>query len=280
MQTGKYPFGVSPKFEPKNKRHRRLFAGHEDAPFLTTTFTNAVWFVHRPAAMDAMLSPDQKLVLLSAEKDKYIVGRTPDDEIQRLEALNPAFYVPSDRWVYEDTMTAREQLEEIDRCIDGTRAVTEQVRARGDLTTRIIPLAKGWKPWHFERFRPLSRDYGFSYWAYDVTQYRSEPMILADVNRFINVIEPSRVLLIGRLSPSTLRKCPHEVVAATGVNQWLINSRDEDGNLCRDRFGQWAKGANEHLFSVQTTLGNYQEVSEFLEARREEYTNGDVNIHG
>ncbi|QCS43601.1 hypothetical protein [Natrinema versiforme] len=261
MPADELPHGAIPKFKPRDKHHRRLFGGHNDAPFLFTTFTNAAWFVNRPAAMDAMLSSQQKLILANVEDDDLLYGRRPDDEVERIEALKPAFYIPSDRWVYEDTMTKREQLEEIDKCLRWTREVTERVRVRSDLPTRIIPIAKGWEEWHFERCRETFRDLGLSYCAFDVTQYPSGQMVVADVTRLVDVVNPTGVLLIGRLAKDTLRDCPREVVAATGVNQWLENCQASGVGFSRQKYSDWAAETNKALFSVQAELGDFAQES-------------------
>jgi len=261
MPADELPHGAIPKFKPRDKYHRRLFAGHDDAPFLFTTFTNSVWFVNHPTAMEAMLSPQQKLILANVEDDNLLYGRRPDDEIKRIEALKPAFYISSDRWVYEDTMTKREQLEEIDRCLRWTREVTEQVRVRGDIPTRIIPIAKGWKEWHFERCRKTFMDLGLSYCAFDVTQYKSRDMVVADVTRLVDVVNPTGILLIGRLARDTLRECPREVVAATGVHQWLENCRASGAGFNRQNYSDWVAETNKALFSVQAELGDFAQES-------------------
>lgn len=261
MPGNELPHGAIPKFKPRDKHHRRLLAGHDGAPFLFTTFTNSVWFVNHPAAMNTILSPQQRLILANVEDDDLLYGRRPDDEIERIDELKPAFYIPSDRWVYEDTMTKREQLEEIDRCLRWTREVTERVRARSDLPTRIIPIAKGWKEWHFERCRETFIDLGLSYCAFDVTQYPSGDMVVADVTRLVDVVNPTGVLLIGRLAKDTLCDCPREVVAATGVYQWLVNCQASGAGFSRQKYSDWAAETNKALFSVQTKLGDFTQES-------------------
>lgn len=268
MPADELPHGAIPKFKPRDKHHRRLFAGHDDAPYLFTTFTKAAWFVNRPSAMDGMLSPEQNLILANVEKDELLLGRRPDDEIERIETLEPEFYIPSDRWVYEDTMTQLEQLEEVDKCLRWTREVTERVRGRDDLSTRIIPIAKGWETWHFERCRQTFEELGLSYCAFDVTQYKSPNLIVEDVSRLVDVIGLTGVLLIGRLDKSTLQDCPPEVVAATGVNQWLENCRASNGGFDREKYSDWVEETNEALFSFQAELGDFMQGND-IEARLE-----------
>lgn len=267
MSEERFPHGPIPKFSPRNSRHRRLFSSHDAAPYLLTTFTNAVWLEKRPGELDALLGPHQELVLANVEADKYLVGRTPDDEMERVEKLQPAYYIPSDRWVYEDTMTDAEQLEEIDRCMDGTREVFNRIEARDDLPTQVIPIAKGWKHWHFERCRLTFEDLGLSYCAFDVTQYNSINMVLEDVHRLIEVIGPDGVLLIGKLSPDHLRRCPPEVVAATGVDHWRKNSQTESGRFSRELYRFWAARAYAAINSAQTRLDHFGSQS-------------NVRIHG
>lgn len=257
MSVDELPNGAIPKFKPRDIHHRRLFAGHADAPYLFTTFTKAAWFVNRPSAIEAMLSNNQKLILANVEKDELLLGRRPDDEIERIETLEPEFYIPSDRWVYEDTMTQREQLDEIEKCLRWTREVTERVRAREDLSTRIIPIAKGWEPWHFVRCQQTFEELGLSYCAYDVTQYKSRNLIVEDVSRLVDVIQPTGVLLIGRLDAKTLRDCPPEVVAATGVNQWLQNCKVSGDGFDREKYSNWVAEINAALFSFQSQLGDF-----------------------
>jgi len=250
MSTEDYPHGAIPKINPAVSKHRRLFTEHSAAPYLLTTFTNARWLENSPREYDSLMGPHQELIVANVEDDDDLVGRTPDDEMERVGALNPDFYIPSDRWVYEDTMTPAAQLKEIDRCMSGTRAVYNRIQDRDDLSTSVIPLAKGWKVWHFERCRRTIDDLGIDYCAFDVTQYESIYMILDDVRTLIDVIQPSGILLIGRIAPDHLRRCPAEVVAATGVNHWRKNCEPASGELSREAYGNWATDANNALTTV------------------------------
>jgi hypothetical protein len=261
------PHGAIPKISARNDRHRRLFSGHEAAPYLFVRFSNAVYFENHPREFSSLLSSHQQLILANVDPDKDLVGRTPDDEIARVEALKPSYYIPSDRWVYEDTMTVAEQLEEIDHCMSGTREVFHRVEKREDLPTTVIPIAKGWKKWHFERCRRTFEELELSYCAYDVTQYNSINMILGDVNRLIDVIHPEGILLIGKLSPRHLRRCPPEVVAATGVDHWRKNCQLPSGKLSREKYRTWAEKANAAIRLAQSRLDQFED-------------NSDVRIHG
>lgn len=256
-----FPYGPIPKFDPRNPQHRQLLSNHPSAPFLLATFTRAVWLEKRPDELRSLLGPHQRLILANVEQDRLLKGRTPDDEMERVRALRPAYYIPSDRWVYENTMTYAEQLAEIDRCMSGTREVYERIAAHDDLSTTVIPLAKGWERWHFERCRRTFEDLGLSYCAFDVTQYSKHDMILGDVRRLIDVVEPEGVLLIGRLDPRVLRKCPPEVVAATGVDHWRKNSDPGSGQLSRERYRAWAADESEAIRSSQTGLHHFEDQS-------------------
>lgn len=266
MSTKAYPHGAIPKFSPRASKHRSLFSGHDAAPYLLTKFSDAVWLEKRPDELNALLASNQELILANVEPDEDLVGRTPDDEMERVEAIQPDYYIPSDRWVYEDTMTDAEQLAEIDRCMSGTREVYNRIVARTDLSTTVIPIAKGWKRWHFERCRRTFEDLGLSYCAFDVTQYDSITMILDDVDRLIDVIAPDGILLIGRIAPDHLRRCPPEVVAATGVDHWRKNSQLQSGDFSREKYRIWAEEANDALSDSQ--------------ARFDHFADSNARIHG
>lgn len=251
-----------PKFTPADTRHRRTFPDHSDVPYLFTTFSDTVWFENQLDSLDELLASDQELILANVEADEKLQGRTMDDEMERVRNLQPTYYVPSDRWVYEETMTAEEQMEEIDRCMRGTREVYNRINADDDLSTTVIPLAKGWERWHFERCRRTFEEIDASYCAFDVTQYRSINMILEDVDRLIDVIGPDGVLLIGRTSPNHLHRCPPEVVAATGVSHWLQNIRTSSGAFSGEKYSVWAAEANAALRSSQSRLGQFTQETD------------------
>lgn len=257
-----YPRGVVPKSTPGNTQHRETFPGHSDVPYLFTKFSDAVWLENQLDSLDELLAPDQELILANVEEDEKLQGRTPDDEMRRVKTLQPAYYIPSDRWVYEDTMTAEEQMEEIDRCMSGTREVYNRINADNDLSTTVIPLAKGWKRWHFERCRRTFEEINASYCAFDVTQYNSINMLLDDISRLIDVIGPDGVLLIGRTSPNHLRRCPPEVVAATGVSHWLANIRTSSGDFSREKYSAWAAEANAALRNSQSRLEQFTQATD------------------
>ncbi|MWG35392.1 hypothetical protein [Halomarina oriensis] len=261
MPDRPFPYGAIPKIDPSNSPHRELFSNHPSAPFLLTKFSNAIWLEKRPEELQALLGPHQRLIVANVEQDEELKGRTPDDEMDLVKGLQPAYYIPSDRWVYEDTMTDAEQLAEIDRCMSGTREVYERITGHDELSTTVIPIVKGWKQWHLERCRRTLDDLGLSYCAFDVTQYNTHDMILGDVRRLIEVIAPEGILLIGRLDPRVLRKCPPEVVAATGVYNWLNKSQTESGRLSRENFRVWAAEENEVFRSSQTGLHQFEDHS-------------------
>lgn len=255
----RYPEGIVSKFEPSNSKHRGLLADHPAATYLMTTFSRSTWLANHPGKAEYFFGPHQKLVLTSTEQDEKLKGRTPEDEFERLDELRPAYYVPSDRPVYED-MSRRRQLEEIDRCMSGTERLYDLL-APSTIGTRLVPLAKGWEPWHFERCNSTFKQLGAGYCAFDVTQYPSIEMIVNDLETLIDVIDPAGILLIGRHAPSHLERLPPAIKAAAGKSNWRNYCIDDSGAFSRERYTDWERRARGALLD-QATLGRFDSVTE------------------
>ena len=247
--------GIVTKFEPSNSHHRRFFSLVDTPECLATTFNRSSWIANNPQGLDGVLSPHQKIVVTTTEEDKFIAKRDVDDEIKRLVKGLFDIYIPSDQPVYED-MDDRKQFRRIDRCMRDTLEVADGAESLG-LETKIVPLAKGWKRWHFELCRHTFEKLGTSCCAFDVTQYNSMNQILEDLDLLIETVRLPSILLIGRLSPRDLKRCPPEVIAAAGFTNWFYNSRLPNGSLSPTFFREWHRSAERALLSSQMRLEQF-----------------------
>ena len=105
--------------------------------------------------------------------------------------------------------------------------------------------------------------------AAGTTQREAPDFRLVEQGGEFVVIDLTGVLLIGRLDKSTLRDCPPEVVAATGVNQWLENCRASNEGFDREKFSDWVEETNDALCSFQTELDDFMQGNG-IETRLEE----------
>ncbi|EMA49327.1 MULTISPECIES: hypothetical protein [Halococcus] len=231
-----------------------------------TTRERAKWLARRPEVFNETFRPDQKLIVTTTQEDKYLVDLEVEEELEQIEEVRPDYYIPHDRWVYR-SMTADEQIEQIDECMNGLLEIYEHLNEIAS-STQIIPLAKGYKRWHFKRCLRTFEKIDTGYCAFDVTQYPGYRSMVRHATRLVDVIDPSGVLLIGRLAPDHLRRLPPRVVAAAGKSNWIRACRTESGAFSHEEFAAWEPSPRTALLKP-TTLDHFTQSSD-----------QEVDIHG
>lgn len=167
------------------------------------------------------------------DEPNYIITTTVNDaslnllhwerELEIIEAVDPDYHIPTDYSVYEDH-DDDEQIDLIERCMEGTRWMHDQL---ADTDTEIIPLIKGLEREHRELCYETFDDLDLDYCAFYGTRYFTGGYGLR-VNDLIEDVEDIAVeydpdiLAIGVLSPNYVRRLPTNVVAAAGQARWRM----------------------------------------------------------
>lgn len=255
MEDERFPREFVPKANPHYHREREIFGSREVAEFVQVKFHRSTWFLENPRG--EFLDPDQKLVVNTMENDRYLIGRTPEDEFERFEKLdgiaNVAF--PGDRMTYE-SMGTREILKEIEQSVKGQLATRRMVE-EANLDLALFPTIVAWKPWHYERQRVLFEEFDTRCCGFDGTQYNSITDLVTDLENLVDTLNPDRIYLNGRISRDHLRRVPKEVVAFSGKHTLLKEARLPDGDHSQ---GLLLKGIDERIKAMK----NWQaELSDF-----------------
>lgn len=261
MSQKEFPFDVGLKYEPTNRHHRDLVRNNRDAS-LVVPFRRSGWF--RRNDRDDLLHPEQILVLSSMEQDKYRRRTSPEEDFECIRDVRPDVCFPGDRWTYK-TMTPRENKEQIKQSIEDALEVKRLVD-QSDVDVTFYPVIMGWKRWHFERSRILFQEFDTRCCAFDVTGYRNIDEVVEDLAVLIETLDPKEIFLNGRLATNHLKKCPPEVVAASGKSNWVKALKRDDGTFSRSRLPKYLEERRVALSSVQTKL--------------EQFGGQEVNIHG
>ena len=258
MQDNIFPSGFVPKVQPGTSTDKYLFGYNvEEFPFLQAKFHRSIWFVNQ--VWDEFLSPEQTLILTSMEENRYLVGRTPEDEFDRLQELEDVvdIYIPGDRWVIDcEEMNRRDVLKEIERSVEGQKALKRMVDD-ADLDIVLFPLIPGWEPWHFENCRELFDVFETRCCAFDATEYDSKFLLWKDLEALVETLEPERIYLNGCVSPARLRDVPAEVVAFSGKKSLLDKIQLPSSGHCPALLTEEVNKRVEALNNVQTDLTQF-----------------------
>jgi len=255
MQDDPFPRGFGAKFNPSDAGDRHLF-GHNSGPvpFVVVKFHRSKRFVKVPRW--GLLSPEQNLYLVTYEKDDHIVGRTPSDEVDRVEELEDVLQGAflGDRFTYEG-MNRRDLATEIDESVQRQLAANRLLEERG-IDVPQYPCIMGWKPWHYERCRILLDEISTSV-GFDATQYNSKYKLTKDVRCLDDVLSPERIFVNGRVSPDWLRMLPKTVVACSGAYNIREECKDANGTPSRENLPNVAQKRVNALNSWQSDINEF-----------------------
>lgn len=192
------------------------------------------------------------------EDDEYLLHRTPEEEFERYQELEDMIQVafPGDRWTYGDEMTRREVLREIERSVEGQKAVKRMAEST-NLDVGLYPIIPGWNPYHFERCHELFEVFNTRSCAFDGTQYNSQLRLIRHLEDLVEVLDPYRVYLNGRISESCLLDVPDEVVAFSGKKSLLEEIKQPDGEYSYQLLNEGIRCRVQANHSRQTELGEF-----------------------
>lgn len=258
MEDDPFPHDFVAKIQPSHPTDQKVYGHNEkDAEYVVCKFHRSTWFVNHPR--EAFLSPKQKLLIITYEQDKHIVGRKPEDEVERYSKLegiaNGAF--PGDRFTYDyEVMSRREVVKEIEDCVHRQLAIQEMMDDQ-NIDLPLYPVIPGWEDWHFERCHPLLEEIDTSV-GFDTTQYNSKYDKQKDLETLEEVLDPDRIFVNGTVAPSHLRLMPKSVVAFSGKVSILDEIRDANGVHHRDSLSKSIEKRVAEINNYQSKLTQFK----------------------
>lgn len=257
MQNDPFPHEFVPKVRPGDSTDEYLYGYNSEFPAVQIKFHRSIWF--NSHARDNFISPDQTLILTSFEENEELVGREPEDELERLQELEEIVdvYFPGDRWVIDcDEMDRRELLSEIERSVEGQKAIKRMVKD-ANVDVALYPIIVGWEPWHYEHCRELFEVFDTRSCAFDGTEYDSKYRLWEDLEALIETLEPKRIYLNGRISVEQLHDVPDEVVAFSGKKTILEEIELPDGSHSRKLLIKAVDKRIDAMHNTQTVLNEF-----------------------
>jgi hypothetical protein len=257
MEDDTFPIDFAAKIQPSHSTDQKIY-GHnpEDAEYTICKFHRSTWFVDHPRWV--FLHPHQKLLISTYEQDKYIIGREPEDEVERyaeLESIADGAF-PGDRFTYDyNTMSRREVTREIEECVHRQLAIKQMMNDR-NIDLPLFPVIPGWEDWHFEHCHPLIEEIGASV-GFDTTQVNSKYDKQEHLETLEEVLDVDRVFVNGTVARSHLRLMPESVVAFSGKASILEEIRDENGVHHRDQLSESIEKRVPEIYNWQTELNEF-----------------------
>lgn len=219
------PRGMIPRLEP-TPSHKRVY-DIVTPQYVMVGFHRARQLVKRGETAASYFHPDTDVITTTTVNDTELNRITLDHELSVISQFKPAYHIPADYPVYQDTDadTRRHHLEQY---LTGTQAFTEQIQTTMDTAPppTTIPLIKGLSTAERTPGYELATALDAPLVAYYCTQYftngyrKSE--LLADLDTIATELpDEMPLLVIGVLSDRILSNVPSQVVAAAGLNQWF-----------------------------------------------------------
>jgi hypothetical protein len=231
-----YPRGAVANVERQQSHLRFVEAVEPDTVVMRITHARRLmkddltFAEYYPDGVDVITTttvPDNKLNLLGWNREDEDLARY--SELDILRAVEPDYHVPTDYTIYEE-MSAEEQAEAVQYCVEGTRYMYEET---ADMDLTLLPLVKGRSRDQRERFYELYDELDVDYVSFYATQYYTggrgvqQNDLVADVEKVAVEYDPE-LFVMGALSPRVLREFPKNVVAASGFNQWRTRCEPRD----------------------------------------------------
>lgn len=261
----RFPYGPVLRVELPDRRYEEVLHGNKLVTFVMLNLSAAMKLVENHGDFSGFLEDHHQLIICAAEDDEEIV-RSRHEILPFLEELSrPVYFIPDHIWVYEeDKMEPWQQRAAIESYLERVEWYDTQIRVH-ELDVKLIPLAKGWLPWHFELHIETFQRLGIRQYAFYGVQYVGGDAgnaiceLVTDVHTSISVLDPDEVLLIGRHSPDDLRRFRPEVVAAAGLRYWKDQSDLDAAGYSPTGLATWFHEARDALKSNrgQTKLMDY-----------------------
>ena len=256
-----FPDDIILRYESNEALHEFLEQAYQYITFLMINFSDAERLIEQDGTLYKMLHPSFVPIISAAEHDELIYERQYKDIWRVLEACQPAIYVPDAGKVYIDTQSEQEQRNGLVEYTMRLDRVIEEIEAR-NWDIEVIPIAKGIHRWHYEELKPCYERHGFrnymSYTGQFVGGSRGNQFgLLKDhLQNLIDVMSPENVFAISQHGATHLDRLQPQVAGASGIMNFAVNCKEEDGSFSVEEFLQWRDDRRDRLAS--NTLRDYQ----------------------
>lgn len=227
--------GIHARVELPDPDFEARLANNRNYEYVVINFSDAEEVIECDGSLAEVLEPWHIPVIVATEDDEILDTRTFQDVLNLLEVVAPAIYVPDIVYNYEQ-MDETDQLQAIEAYLYHVRSL-QNVILKQNLAIRLLPTNKGWTVDHFEKYRALYEECGYTELAFYCVQYsggnagNATRQLRRHVSNAIAALDLHNVFLIGRLARDELLRFPPEVQGACGLRR--IQSADSFSDLKR-----------------------------------------------
>lgn len=231
---------------------------------------------------DSFFPPETDIILTSTIADDTLATYTFEDELRIIRELNPKWVIPFDFPVYGD-MEYEQRIEHATQVANGVKDMDyilgetpdEAVREISEIKdidpsliepvqdTRVIPLIKGVDAEVREKTITAGETINAPIYAKYAAQYMTVggngnyPELVDDLTDIQRETNNHPILVIGLQSPTgqfSLEGVPENVVAASGMNQWLkyVEPRSRSPEHMREGYAELHNSTNDVLEGSNT----------------------------
>jgi hypothetical protein len=177
-------------------------------------------FENRGDGFDSILEPYQTLTITGTENDGDALERGRYEVLDFLADIDRMVrYVPDYGWAYP-TMPDDNLRDIVDRYVDRVGWFYEEKNAMGLDHVEFIPLGKGLNQEHYLQAVETYQKFGVDRIAMYGVQTPSLKRFVRRVDQATEVFDPNGILVIGKQSPSDVRRLPGRVNGTAGFWNW------------------------------------------------------------
>jgi hypothetical protein len=256
-----FPDDIILRYEPSEALQEFLQKAHQYITYLMLNFSDVERLIKRDGTLYDVIHPSYVPIICAAEQDQLIYERQYEDIWRVLEACQPAIYVPDAGKVYVDEYGEERQRAGLREYKMRLNRVMEEIDSRG-WNIEVVPIAKGIHRWHFEELKPCYERHEFenymSYTKQFVGANRGNRfnLLKEHLQNLIDVMSPANVFAISQHGATHLERLQPEVTGASGILNFAVNCKREDGSFSVTEFLQWRNERRERL--TNNTLWDYE----------------------
>lgn len=224
--------GVHKRFELFDDEAEQQLRGDTRHSHVVLNFSEVEEVIERDGSLDEVLEEWHIPIVVATQDDAILDTRSFQDVLNVLFVLPPAIFVPDIVYNY-DTMQPNDQVKAIKAYVFHVREL-ERAIAEHNIPVRLLPTNKGWTVPHFELYRELYEECGYTEMALYGVQYSGGPagnatrQLRRHATFAIQTLNLENVFVIGRLALDELLRFDPRVNGACGLRQLQTEERFAD----------------------------------------------------
>lgn len=241
--------------------HEEFLDGNDEADYVILKMHHARRLVEQGETAESFYGPDVTVITTSTIHDSILKDWTWEKERDVVLAFQPDFHIPTDHpvyWGYTPSQRKRNTRE----TVKGLLWMIGELRGSG---IPVIPLLKGTTTTEriicYKVFGELGVDYCAFYGTQYYTSGKGFGALLRDIRKIVAEAPGLDIFVMGCLSPDDIERLPPQVVAASGLHQWLkaVKLRKVSNKRSQELFPEFRARVEDGFEWGQLPLGLWTE---------------------